>query len=368
MHSYLKYIAIFRHHMIKPQIEIEYINGRHLQCAGKEYLFFAGTSYLGISFDPHFQSLVTTHLGRIGVNFGGSRRANYTFSALDELEQIFKEWWQVESFITTSSGSMSGLLVSKLIPSFVKVLYGPGVHPALRVFDSIQTVKIDSHLIMDYLEEASAGNFCLVLNGVDPISLEVLDWHIWENLPQKHQYWYVVDDAHGVGVLEGGKGVMGSMPIELKARVIFVGSLGKAFSLPGGFIAGPSEMVNHVWDLSHFAGASPLIPAYAAAFVDYHERIEYRIKRLYELKEHLAYEMKRYDIDGWRHDYRLPIWACQGDGIDEFLRKSGVLISSFSYPTADDPIINRIVVNANHKEQDLSKLAQLLSLVAPIKL
>jgi 8-amino-7-oxononanoate synthase len=347
--------------MNKSRIEIESIDGRHLYYKGREYLFFAGTSYLGISYDPIFQKMVTRELSKIGVNYGGSRRANFGFSGLDELELLFKEWWEVESFITTSSGSLSGLLVSKLIPNSAKVIYGCGVHPALRVFDSSQEIQIDPKQIKSYLDTVAPGIFCLVLNGVDPVTLEVLNWQEWIDLSPKHEYWFVVDDAHGVGVLGGGKGILGTLPEVIKSRVIFVGSLGKAFSLPGGFIAGPSRVVEKIWELSHFAGASPMIPAYAAAFVNYFEQVQMRIKRLHVLKAYLTAEMKKYELADWHHDSRLPIWTLPGTGIDEYLWESGILISSFSYPTVNDPLINRIVVNATHTERDLSHLGHAMN-------
>jgi glycine C-acetyltransferase len=68
--------------------------------------------------------------------------------------------------------------------------------------------------------------------------------HIVE-LAKKHDALTLVDDAHGEGVLgKGGRGVVNHFNLEGEVD-IEIGSLSKAFSVMGGFIAAKQPLVDH---------------------------------------------------------------------------------------------------------------------------
>jgi 8-amino-7-oxononanoate synthase len=345
--------------MIQP-IPVTDLDGRYLYSGGTRYHFFAGTSYLGLNYHDEFIQSIHKNIQRSGSSYGGSRNANFAFEQIIQLEKKFSEWLGTEQFITTSSGSLSCYLMDKVIPPTAKVIIGPNIHPALQVFDTGKILPVPGHdpeTISNYLAKLPpGGTYYIVLNSVDPVKLEVLQPRDWTLLPEIHQYQFIIDDSHGIGVIGNGKGIYTELPESIKDSTILVGSLGKALGLPAGFIAGSKDWTSAVKALPHFSGASPFIPAYAAAFLEIFQEINIAFEKLQVNHNHLANLFNQSPLPGWNHHDMIPIWTSNNSGIYTFLLKKGVCISSFSYPTPFDPVINRIVLSARHTLEDIDYL------------
>ena len=55
-------------------------------------------------------------------------------------------------------------------------------------------------------------------------------------LAEQHDAWLVVDDAHGFGVLGGGRGSLAHFGLA-STRIVYMGTLGKAAGVAGAFVA-----------------------------------------------------------------------------------------------------------------------------------
>ena len=53
------------------------IPGRTVECNGKEYLFFSGTSYLGMNSNKEFSHYLMEGMNSYGTNYSSSRNSNF---------------------------------------------------------------------------------------------------------------------------------------------------------------------------------------------------------------------------------------------------------------------------------------------------
>ena len=77
----------------------------------KPFLYFGGTSYLGLSANEAFQNNVILGIKKWGTAYGSSRNANVKLSVFDNAERLFSKLISAEALVTCSSGALSGKLV-----------------------------------------------------------------------------------------------------------------------------------------------------------------------------------------------------------------------------------------------------------------
>ena len=340
---------------------IDQIDGRIIKTGGTAFRYFSGTSYLGLSYDQEYREKILEGFVKYGSSFGGSRRSNCQFDEYDKFELWLAEWLETEKSITVSSGTLAGQLIKNLVNERDIIAYTPHVHPAIDYGMGIHTSKNNSNWIQSLnsaLESLKACNVVIVGSSVDPIGLEILDPNLFSSLPGHHDYLFVLDDSHGIGILGSeGKGISSKIPNHLKNKILVLGSLGKAMGIPGGFIAGSVELIDHIVDSPAFGGASPIIPAYLYAFDQIKNTLHNNIKRLKTNINLLEYTMQ--DLPKWKTHPELSVATYMVGNTGDWFQKNGCIISSFAYPSINDPIISRIVVNALHSAEDIEFIGHL---------
>jgi 8-amino-7-oxononanoate synthase len=66
-------------------------------------------------------------------------------------------------------------------------------------------------------------------------------------LARQAHAWFVVDDAHGIGVTgPEGRGSVAAAGLDADAVPLLMGTLGKAFGSFGAFVAGPRELLDFI--------------------------------------------------------------------------------------------------------------------------
>src|SRR5207247_8252788 len=88
------------------------------------------------------------------------------------------------------------------------------------------------------------------------------------DLCERHDAWLLLDDAHGFGVI-GSEGRGSPAHFALRsARIVYVGTLGKAAGVAGAFVAGASEVVETVLQRARTYIYTTAGPALLAAAVE----------------------------------------------------------------------------------------------------
>lgn len=338
---------------------INHYPGRTITIDGKHWLHFSGTAYLGLADHPRYQEKLIEGIRRYGANFGGSRRSNIQLDIFAEAEAFLAEWLGVEAVVCLSSGSLAGQLLIKYLEQEYSCEYAPSVHPAL--IGRGHRFQGSHAEWAQYLLSAQAHPERILLSSsLDPLRAEAYDFSWLPQLPSHCKTSLVLDDSHGLGVLgEEGRGLFSQLPRVANMEYILLSSMGKALGLPGGIVGGSQALIEALWESPFFGGASPIIPAYLFAFLQC-QSLYSEQRKLLSRNIHLFTQLNP-QPQHLRHIPGHPVFYLKHSGLADFLIRNQILISSFHYPSTQDPKINRIVINAAHTTSDIEKLATLIS-------
>lgn len=345
--------------------ELDHAPGRALHWKGQEWLFFSGTAYLGIPHDPIFRTYLEQGFARYGTHYGSSRLSNLRLAVYQQGETFLSAYTGAEAALTLSSGSLAGQLLVNLLAEKGELLFAPGVHPALWRGYPQPPARWES-----WQEQALAASrmqgppLVLLSNSIDPLYAQTLDFSWLDDLGQAREIILVLDDSHGLGITgQQGAGVYSSLRPPGHLQFLVISSLSKAFGLPGGVILGPQIWIDRLWNSPYFGGASPMSPAYLDAFLqgqDYYTQCRERLSANIQL-----FNQQLLSGD---HTFQFipdyPVFYTPQDQLADALEAKNIIISSFPYPTAQDPRLTRIVLSAAHTPEDILRLASVLQEVS----
>lgn len=143
----------------------------------------------------------------------------------------------------------------------------------------------------------------VVLEGVYSMEGHIADLPNIIEVGRPHDCFYIVDDAHGLGVLgDRGQGTVGYLDCIHDVDVI-CGSLSKSLASTGGYIAGSKQVIEYLRTHSKqaifSAAISPAQAAIASACIDViREEPEHR-ERLWENTRYYKRLLNQLDIDTW---------------------------------------------------------------------
>ena len=324
----------------------------------EEYLYFGGTSYLGMAALPKFQNILSQNIQKWGTFYGSSRSANIQLSVYEEAEKLFAKQLKAEASLSVSSGTLAGrLVIDFLAKSSTTFFHHPKAHPAILGPKSLP-IFIDGEL-HSMLKNDLQQNIVITVDAISGLEVAPTNFNFLKEVSAKKNITLVVDESHSLGVIgEQGEGIFHSIPTDRLHRKIMVASLGKALGLSGGIIASDAKFIDNLKKESVFVSASGANPAYLATYLQtqniYHKQRE-------RLKENMAFLFERLTSNNQLiiNDKYHVIYS-NNETIFTTLMKNNIVITSFKYPTYDKPM-NRIVITANHKKQDLEKLIQILN-------
>ncbi|CCH55843.1 aminotransferase class I and II [Fibrisoma limi BUZ 3] len=338
---------------------VDHLPGRTIRHEGRHYLFFSGTSYLGLPQSIAFQQLLTESIGCYGTSFGSSRNGNLQLQVYQDAEAKLAAFVGAETALTLSSGMMAGqAVVNYLRAQRYEFVYGPHTHPALWHEPDLIPPAVSFAEWADQLPNvvATADRVAIVLNSLDAVRSQayLFDWV--RQLPAEQPITLVVDDSHGLGVIgEEGSGIWRQIPQIPSIRLVVTASLAKAMGLPGGVILGDANTLGSIRRTPFFGGCSPIPPAYLSAYLKGDELYQQgwqKLQRNVALAEELLLPTGLFT-----HAPGYPVFYTERDELYPYLLEKGIFLYSFAYPTAADRANTRVVISAFHESEDIERLA-----------
>lgn len=340
---------------------IDNFPGRTISVNGKVYLYFGGTSYLGLQTDAAFQELFIQNLKKYGTNYGASRKANVQISIFDEAENYLANLAGSESCATMSSGYLAGQLVAQTLhTSDYEFFYTPDSHSAMHIpskkpYHSFSELNqaVRTHL------ENNKSTPVVFMDAISISESAYPDFEVIRKLPLE-KIILVVDDSHGIGIVgENGGGSYKSAKKLKPKELIVCCSLGKGFGIQAGAILGTKARIEQFTNTDFFGGASPASPAALGTLLEG--------KTIFEEKRILLKLNIQRFLNSLKNPERLdylenyPAFYFSNPEIASFLEKNNLLITNFNYPNENSPVMSRIVLSAAHTDEDIELLAQLLN-------
>src|SRR5512146_1772290 len=180
----------------------------------------------------------------------------------------------------------------------------------------------------------------------------------------KHDMLFMVDDAHGEGVLgKGGRGIVDHFNLHGKVD-IEVGTMSKAFGVVGGIVAGDKRIIEWLRQRGRpFLFSSAVTAPDAAACLaslDLLEESTELVDRLWDNARYFKGEMQKLGFNtGLSTTPITPIMLGEAPLAQQFSRElfeEGVFAMSIGYPTVPQGKARiRVMISAAHNREDLDK-------------
>jgi 8-amino-7-oxononanoate synthase len=288
-------------------IPIEHPEGTEVYIHGKKYIMIGSNNYVGLTNHPKVKEAAIEAIKKYGTSCTGSRFLNGTLDLHLELEERLAKYVQMEAALVYSTGFLSNL---GSIPAVMDrediIITDKEVHAS--IIDGVRMAKVQKHVHTRYYKHNDMADFEKVMKSLppDPAKLVIVDGvfsmggdiaPLPEIIPicKKYGARLMVDDAHSIGVLGGGRGTGPHFGMQKDVDLV-MGTFSKSLASVGGFIAGPKEAVHWIQIFSRpFIFSASLPPSNVAtvlACLDVLEQEPERVERVNQIGERMRNELR----------------------------------------------------------------------------
>ncbi len=265
-------------------------------------IMIGSNNYLGLTMHPKVRQAAIDAIHKYGTSCSGSRFLNGTLELHLELERRLAEWVGKEAALVFSTGYQTNVgTISGLIQRGDYVITDKEDHASIidgcRL--SYGTMKRFIHNDMASLERVLAslpeeGGRLVVVDGVFSMGGDIAPLPELVELCKQYGARLMVDDAHSIGVLGGGRGTAAHFGLTDEVDLI-MGTFSKSFASLGGFIAGDKDVIEYVKHTARsFIFSASIPPANAAAALAALEVMQEEPERIAQVNENGAYMRRRY--------------------------------------------------------------------------
>jgi glycine C-acetyltransferase len=347
--------------------------GARLIVDGKDVLNFCSNNYLGLANHPKLVEAAKDATKRYGVGPAAVRTIAGTTDLHIDLEKRLAKFKGAEDVITFQSGFTANLGTISALVAKEDVIFSDRLNHASIIDGSrLSGAKIipydhnDANALEGAIKE-NAGTYrraLIVTDGVFSMDGDIAPLPALYEVAKKYDILFMVDDAHGEGVLgKGGRGIVDHFNLHGKVD-IEVGTMSKAFGVVGGLVAGNKIIIEWLRQrgrpfLFSSAVTAPDAAACLAA-VDLLEESTALVDKLWDNAKYFKSEMKKLGFDtGVSETPITPIMLGEAPLAQQFSRElfeNGVFAMSIGFPTvAKGKARIRVMISAAHDRDDLGQ-------------
>ena len=336
---------------------VEQFPDRTILVDNKEYLYFGGTSYLGMATHPEYQKLLYKSITIWGTAYGSSRNSNIKLSIYQKAEALFAKNSGAEVALMVSSGTLAGkLVIDYLSKSNQQFYHYPKTHPAILKSTSLP-LFVDGNLnpkLTNNIQES------IVIAADAMLSLEVhpTTFDFLQAISPSKTITLLIDESHSLGIVgPHGEGIFKTINHPEISQKIMISSLTKAYGCSGGVIAGDKNVIQSIQSDAVFISAAGMNPIFLQTFVDAQALLQNQLDKMRANLKFFYGSMVLPDL--FKYDFGYPVIYCNSNLIFDYLKSKNIVITNFKYPNYD-LLMNRIVITANHTHHDLEQLKSAL--------
>ena len=273
-----------RRHLRRALAETVRDDGIWVERAGKRLLSFSCNDYLNLTQHPAIKQAAIAAIEQYGAGSGASRLVTGNHPLYAQLEARLARIKQAEAAVVFGSGYLANTgIIPVMIGRDGLVLADELSHACLFAGAQLSRGKIMTFRHNDVahareLLERHRGEHdraLMVTDGVFSMDGDLAPLAELLALANKHDAWLMSDDAHGLGVVGGGRGSSfagnSHIPVPLQ-----MGTLSKAVGAYGGYLCASSAVIdlirNRARTLIYSTGLPPSCVAASIAALDLIER------------------------------------------------------------------------------------------------
>ncbi len=344
----------------------EWLGEARVRRDGRELLCFSSNDYLGLAHHPHVQAAAIEAVRRYGTGAGASRLVTGDHPLLGALESRLARRKGTQAALVFGSGYLANL-------GAIPALVGPGdvvvldelSHACMIAGARLSGARVVSFRHNDMADlaerlaaERPGGRRAMVLTErVFSMDGDRAPTAEMTALAAGHDAWLMVDDAHGLGVVDD--------PV---CAALEMGTLSKALGSYGGYVCASQAVVDllksRARSFVYTTGLPPASTAAALAALDVMEAEPERAARPLQLARRLTTALELAPAQSaivpiLIGDARVALAQA------EALAARGFLVAAIRPPTVPDGQARlRVTLSASHAEAEVDALAQALRDVA----
>jgi 8-amino-7-oxononanoate synthase len=339
---------------------------------GRRLLSFSCNDYLNLTQHPAVKQAAIAAIERYGAGSGASRLITGNHPLYAELEARLARIKETEAAVVFGSGYLAN---SGIIPVLIGrdglVLLDELAHACIFAGAQLSRGRVMTFRhnnvahARELLEQHRAAHdrALIVTDGVFSMDGDLAPLDDLLTLAEEHDAWLMSDDAHGIGVVGGGRGSSFSgnrhIPVPLQ-----MGTLSKAVGAYGGYLCASAPVIdlmrNRARTLIYSTGLPPSAVAAAIAALDVIERepdyAALPVKKARDFTRRLGLPEAQSPI--------VPVVIGEADAAvsaSHVLADAGFLAAAIRPPTVPEGTARlRLTFTALHPDEEIERLADVV--------
>jgi len=346
--------------------------GARVRRGGRELISFSSNDYLALSRQPAVVEAAIAALREHGLGAGASRLVTGNHPLYAALEARLARWKGTQSAIVFGSGYLANLgIVPALAGAGDLILADELSHACLLSaarLSGAEFVRFAHNNIAAVERElktrrARAHHALILTDGVFSMDGDLAPLPEFASLACEHDAWLMVDDAHGLGTVGGGRGSAFAFGAAVDVP-LQMGTLSKAAGAYGGYLCASAPVVallhNRARSFVYSTGLPPAIVAGATAALDFiAENPAYTGRPL----AHARTFTRALDLPLAQSPIVPLILGSEAValGASAILEAAGFLVTAIRPPTVPEGTARlRFAFSAAHEESDVLALAEII--------
>ena len=289
-------------------IPLDENEGTEVIYEGRHIIMCGSNNYLGLTTHPKVKAAAVEAIERYGTSCTGSRFLNGNMSIHEQLEEELADWVGMDAALVFSTGMQVNLgTISSLVNRGDIVILDKEDHASIVDGAFLSGGKIERyrHNDMDHLKRVLESlpedkGKLLVVDGLFSMEGDVAPLPELVPLCKAYGVRLMVDDAHAMGVLGGGRGTAAHFGLTEGVDLI-MSTFSKSFASLGGFIAGEADVVDYIKhnarSLIFSASIPPANTATAKAALEVMRDEPERVERVNQIGDRMRQEYQRMGFD-----------------------------------------------------------------------
>ena len=339
----------------------------------KSFISFSCNDYLSLSMNKSVINAAKTATSKFGVGAGASRLVTGNIALYSLLEEKIKNFKKTEACCVFGSGFLANIgVISSLMNKKDLIVLDELSHASTFLgakLSGSRLIKFKHNNVEDLdrklYKYRNRYNKCLILTeGIFSMDGDISPQDKITVIKKKYSASFMLDDAHGLGVIGDGTG---SNSIYKKNKTdidIYLGTLSKAIGAYGGFICGKKKLIDFIINRCrtqiYTTGLPPAVLASCIKSLDIIKNNKNLIKKPLTNAAFFCEILNLQKPDS----PIVPIII--GDekktlSISKYLYKNGFLVGAIRPPTV--PINTsrlRVAFNVSHTKKQIKDLAILI--------
>ncbi len=285
----------------------------HVIVEGRKCIMLASNNYLNLANDPRLKEATIKAVEMYGAGAGSDWSIAGCMDVHQELNKKIAEFKRTEAGVTYQTGYAVN---AGLIPQLAgkgDILISDELNHG-NIIDGVRLTKADRGIyahsnmgeletVLKNTEKKDYRRTIILMDGVFSMDGDIAKMDEIQKLADEYGAMTYVDDAHGEGVLGGGRGI--ATEFDLEKKIDFqMGTFSKAFGSFGGMLAGSEALIKYAYNTSRTwllsAAFPPHVAAASLAALNIVEKEPERVKKLWENTKYFKKEIESLGFDTGR--------------------------------------------------------------------